>query len=138
MRGSQRKKRLTKIKTGRWERQWSMTRAGAIAGVGAATQMWGSAFLSKSNRQKRHKKILSKQSHYLVEELGQLKGSVVKVGQIMALYGEHILPVEVTDALRTLEEQTTPLDWPQIERQLKNALADKFAESHRIRPSYLR
>ena len=52
---------------------------------------------------------MSEQAHLLVKELGELKGSVVKIGQVMALYGEHFLPVEVTEALHTLEDQTIAL-----------------------------
>ncbi len=126
MRKPTRKKRLKRIKTGRWERQWSVTKAGIAAGTNATTQMWGSAFLPKSQRQKRNKRILSEQSQYLVDQLGELKGSVVKIGQIMALYGEHILPEEVTDALRTLEEQTTALQWSAIEEVARNELGDKL------------
>jgi L-ascorbate metabolism protein UlaG (beta-lactamase superfamily) len=43
--------------------------------------------------------------------LGKLKGSVVKIGQMMAIYGEHFLPSEITAALHTLEDRTTALDW---------------------------
>src|SRR5699024_3342324 len=46
-------------------------------------------------------------------------------GQVMALYGEHFLPEEVTTALHTLEDQTTSLEWPAIERVLKAELGDE-------------
>ena len=42
----------------------------------------------------------------------------------MALYGEHFLPEEVTEALHTLEDQTTSLEWPAIERVLKAELGE--------------
>jgi predicted unusual protein kinase regulating ubiquinone biosynthesis (AarF/ABC1/UbiB family) len=119
-------KRLGRIKTGRWERQWSLTKAGITAGTAAATQMWGSAFLPKSMRQERNQRILSEQSQYLADQLGELKGSVVKIGQIMALYGEHILPPEVTDALRTLEEQTTAVEWRVMEEVARKELGRKY------------
>ncbi len=32
---------------------------------------------------------MSEQANYLVSEIGKLKGSIVKIGQMMALYGEH-------------------------------------------------
>ncbi|CAA0107432.1 putative protein kinase UbiB [BD1-7 clade bacterium] len=121
------KKTLSKIKTKGWQRQLSMARAGTVAGVGAATKMMGSMWLSPQARQARNKEILSEQAQYLADELGKLKGSVVKVGQLMALYGEHILPEEVVDALRTLEEQTTALAWEAIEPQLRNALKDDYS-----------
>ena len=124
--GDKGKSSLKRIKTGRWERQWSITKAGITAGTQASARMLGAAFLPADMRYKQHKKILSEQSLYLANELGKLKGSVVKVGQIMALYGEHILPEEVTDAFRTLEEQTHALDWSAIEPLLKAELGNAF------------
>lgn len=126
MRKSKDEDRLKRIKTGRWERQWSITKAGLTAGAQASAGMLGSAFLPSSLRSLQQKKILSEQSQYLANELGKLKGSVVKVGQIMALYGEHILPEEVTDAFRTLEEQTQSLQWQAIELVLKDELGKYY------------
>ncbi len=106
------------IKTGSFERRLSLTRAGLLAGTKVAGHMTASLFSSKEKRQERRKKVLSEQAHFLVSELGKLKGSVVKIGQVMALYGEHFLPPEVTEALHTLEEKTEALDWSIIHRTL--------------------
>ena len=89
-----------------------------------ASHMATNWFGSREARDERHRQMLSKQAQYLVEELGQLKGSVVKIGQVMALYGEHFLPPEVTEALHTLEDQTTSLDWNVIERTLLKELGE--------------
>ena len=94
-----------------------------------ASHMATNWFSSKDKREARHRAMLSSQAEFLVDELGKLKGSVVKIGQVMALYGEHFLPEEVTEALHTLEDQTTWLEWPSIERVLKAELgADRLAE----------
>ncbi len=113
---------VSRIKTGSFERRLSLTRAGLFAGTRMASHMATNWFSSKETREKRHKAMLSNQARFLVEELGQLKGSVVKIGQIMALYGEHFLPEEVTEALHTLEDQTTSLAWPAIEQVLVDEL----------------
>ena len=89
-----------------------------MAGTKMAGHMTTSLFSSKEKRQEKRKRVLSEQAHYLVGELGKLKGSVVKIGQVMALYGEHFLPPEVTEALHTLEEKTQALDWPIIHSTL--------------------
>src|SRR5699024_1268243 len=82
-----------------------------------------------NKREERRKEILSQQAQELVDELGQLKGSVVKIGQMMALFGEHFLPEEVTTALHTLESQTTAIAWSSMERHLKMELGEhKLAE----------
>lgn len=120
---------VSRIKTGSFERRLSLTRAGLFAGTRMASHMATNWLSSKEKRDERHRAMLSSQARYLVEELGQLKGSVVKIGQVMALYGEHFLPEEVTEALHTLEDQTTSLEWAAIERVLKAELGnDKLAE----------
>ncbi|WP_097460884.1 ABC1 kinase family protein [Mangrovitalea sediminis] len=120
---------VSRIKTGSFERRLSLTKAGLFAGTRMATHMATNLFASKENRQQRHKEMLSKQAQYLVDELGQLKGSVVKIGQVMALYGEHFLPVEVTEALHTLEDQTTSMEWDVIRREIEKELgADRLVE----------
>ena len=45
-------------------------------------------FLMRKKR-KETQKAMSEQANYLVSEIGKLKGSIVKIGQMMALYGEH-------------------------------------------------
>lgn len=118
-------KSVSRIKTGSFERRLSLTRAGLFAGTRMASHMATNWLSSKEAREERHKAMLSNQARFLVDELGKLKGSVVKIGQVMALYGEHFLPEEVTAALHTLEDQTTSLEWPAIERVLKAELGDE-------------
>jgi len=123
------RKSVSRIKTGSFERRLSLTRAGLFAGTRVATHMATNWFGGPERREARRSEMLSRQAGLLVEELGKLKGSVVKIGQVMALYGEHFLPVEVTEALHTLEDQTTSLEWPVIERTLRAELgADRMAQ----------
>lgn len=114
--------KVSRIKTGSFERRLSLTRAGLTAGTRMASHMATNWFSSRDKREERHRAMLSNQARFLVDELGRLKGSVVKIGQVMALYGEHFLPEEVTEALHTLEDQTTSLEWPAIEKVLKEEL----------------
>jgi predicted unusual protein kinase regulating ubiquinone biosynthesis (AarF/ABC1/UbiB family) len=123
------RKTVKRVKTGSVERRFSMAKAGFMAGAKYATASAGTLFTAKDKRGERRKEILSARAQELVEELGSLKGSVVKIGQMMALFGEHFLPEEVTTALHTLENQTTALEWPAIERHLKRQLGEvKLAE----------
>ncbi|MBD3657838.1 MULTISPECIES: ABC1 kinase family protein [Marinobacter] len=120
---------VSRIKTGSFERRLTLTRAGLFAGTRMASHMATNWLSSKDKRDARHRAMLSSQAEFLVEELGKLKGSVVKIGQVMALYGEHFLPEEVTEALHTLEDQTTSLEWPAIARVLQEELgAARLAE----------
>lgn len=120
---------VPRIKTGSFERRMSLTRAGLFAGTRMASHMATNWLTTKDKREARHRAMLSSQARFLVDELGKLKGSVVKIGQVMALYGEHFLPEEVTEALHTLEDQTTSLAWSSIEKVLKAELgATRLAE----------
>lgn len=120
---------VARIKTGSFERRLSLTKAGLFAGTRVGAHMATNWLSGKENREARHRAMMSSQARILVEELGKLKGSVVKIGQVMALYGEHFLPEEVTEALHTLEDQTTSLEWSAIEKVLRDELgADRFAE----------
>lgn len=119
-------KKVERIKTRSIERQFSVFKSSVIAGTRYAGASAKVLFQSKEKRQATRKAALSEQAHYLVEELGKLKGSIVKVGQLMAMLGEHFLPAEVTEALHTLENQTTALDWSIIEAKLINELGSKF------------
>lgn len=103
--------KLSKIKTGSFERRLSLTRAGIVAGTRMAGSLTAGLFKGSEGRAEARRQALSREARYLADELGKLKGSVVKIGQMMALYGEHFLPVEVTEALHTLEENTQALDW---------------------------
>ncbi|HKK55103.1 AarF/ABC1/UbiB kinase family protein [Marinobacter sp.] len=120
---------VARIKTGSFERRLSLTRAGLFAGTRMGAHMATNWLGGRENREARHRAMMSRQARILVEELGQLKGSVVKIGQVMALYGEHFLPDEVTEALHTLEDKTTSLEWSAIEKVLRTELgADRLAE----------
>ena len=120
---------LKRVKTGAFERRFSMAKAGFVAGTMLAAQSAGNLFTRKEERAERQSQILSRQAHYLAEEIGKLKGSIVKIGQMMALYGEHFLPKEVTDALHTLEDDTAALEWNTIYEELLQELgADRLGE----------
>ncbi|MGI9295536.1 MAG: ABC1 kinase family protein, partial [Pseudomonadales bacterium] len=122
-------KKVHRIKTGSFERRLSLTRSGLLAGGRIVAQAPGLWLGSKQGRANRRQRMLSEEAQYLVKELGDLKGGAVKIGQMMALYGEHFLPPEVTEALHTLEDRTVALHWPSIEKVLQAELgATKLQE----------
>ena len=116
------RKTVKRVKTGSLERRFSLARAGFLAGARYATTSAGGLFSSAEKREARRRENLSERAQELVDELGRLKGSVVKIGQMMALFGEHFLPEEVTAALHTLENSTSALEWPAVEKHLKQQL----------------
>lgn len=118
-----------RVKTGSFERRWTLAKAGLLAGTRLAARAARSYWHTPEDRQAEISAELSKQANYLVSEIGKLKGSIVKIGQLMALWGEHYLPKEITTALHQLEDQSAPLAWPIIEACLRNTLGpEKFQE----------
>tara|TARA_R110002110_G_scaffold415748_1_gene654820 strand:+ start:51458 stop:52864 length:1407 start_codon:yes stop_codon:yes gene_type:complete len=69
-----------------------------------------------------------REAQRFVRELGKLKGSYVKIGQMLALFGEHFLPPVLTRALHDLEDQTEPLHWDAVESAMRHALGEHFDE----------
>ena len=117
--------KLQHLKTGGFERRWSLAKASIVAGTRFATSSASTLFSNEATRDLKRKKSMAEQAEYLVSEMGKLKGSIVKIGQMMALYGEHFLPDEVTRAFHQLNDQTIALDWHVIEKHLKQELGEK-------------
>lgn len=118
--------KLDELKTSAFDRRMSIARASLLAGTRWATANASSMFSSEDIKEKKRKQAMSEQAQYLVQEIGKLKGSIVKIGQMMALYGEHFLPPEVTAALHTLNNDTMALSWSAIEAQLRRELGSKL------------
>jgi predicted unusual protein kinase regulating ubiquinone biosynthesis (AarF/ABC1/UbiB family) len=57
----------------------------------------------------------------IAETLGELKGAVMKVGQ-MASIADDVLPKEIASALRTLQKEAPPMPYPVIEAQIRAEL----------------
>ena len=74
-------------------------------------------------------KFLIEQMEFLRKDLGELKGSLMKAGQLLSMYGEHFLPKEANDFLKELQSSSAPLAWPKIKQQLEKELTkEKLAE----------
>lgn len=125
---SDRSDKLDQLKTSAFDRRFSIAKASFVAGTRWATANASSMFANEDTKNKKRKQAMSEQANYLVQEIGKLKGSIVKIGQMMALYGEHFLPPEITEALHTLNNNTVALSWPAIKTQLRNELGSKLED----------
>lgn len=70
--------------------------------------------------------VLRKESERFVAELGRQKGSYVKIGQLLAQFGEHFLPQELTESLHQLESKTEALPWAYISGHVKSSLGTQY------------
>ncbi|MFQ3247021.1 MAG: putative unusual protein kinase regulating ubiquinone biosynthesis (AarF/ABC1/UbiB family) [Arenicella sp.] len=117
---------MKKIKTGGLRRRFAIGAAGARGGLSLLSSKASGLLLPKDKQHAHHQAALEREAMRFVKELGELKGAYVKIGQMLALYGEHLLPKPVTDALHTLEAQTTELEWSVIEPHLQVVFAEKL------------
>ncbi|MDO8860612.1 AarF/ABC1/UbiB kinase family protein [Haliea sp. E1-2-M8] len=72
--------------------------------------------------------FIRREARRFVAELGRLKGTYVKIGQMFALLGEHFLPRALTEALQELNAATEPLPWEEIEPELRASLGARLEE----------
>lgn len=115
--------RLKKIKSGVFSRGLALAKVSVSAGAKAASHAVGGLFSTEEQKAESLKKLIFDQVGMLSRELGQLKGSLMKAGQMLSMYGEHFLPPEANQLLKSLQSQSPPLDWPAIEKQLKRQLS---------------
>ncbi|ERL54577.1 ABC1 kinase family protein [Psychrobacter aquaticus] len=120
------KQSIDNLKTSGFERRMSIAKTSLNIGRRWAGNSVSGMFLNKEARTARNQIFMEAQANYLASELGKLKGSVVKIGQMLAIYGEHILPPEITRALQTLNDDTATLSWPTMELTLRQLLGDKL------------
>jgi len=110
------------LKTGQLARNLEMTNLGVNVGARIALHQVRNIFRSEANKETANRDFYSRQAQLLADRLGQLKGGVMKAGQMLALYGEYFLPPEIVAALSTLQDFSQPVAWsslaPAAERSL--------------------
>lgn len=117
--------KLKSIKSGTFSRGFSLAKMTFSAGAQAAGHAVGNLFSDDANQEKRGTALLLSQATLIAKELGALKGSVMKVGQMLSMFGEHLLPPEVNSILKSLQSQSPPLEWPAIEKVIKRRLSSE-------------
>ena len=85
----------------------------------------GRMLLSKSDPTDPDELDAIAKARQLVAKMGNLKGLVMKAGQI-ASYMPGAMPPAAAQILADLQAQSTPMAWPQIERVLEAELATPF------------
>lgn len=120
------KKELKNIRTGALSRGFSLAKLGLQAGTKAAGHAIGNMFSEESPVRKTA--YLLEQAGLLTQELGKLKGSVMKAGQMLSVYGEHFLPKEANQILKTLQSDSVPLGWTEMRKNAVRALGKERFE----------
>lgn len=71
-------------------------------------------FSKKSELNERVSETLTKRAQEITSELSLMKGSLMKAGQMLSMYGEAFLPAEANELLKNLQSNSTYLDWNQL------------------------
>ena len=113
------------MKRGALGRSLAVSVAGLRAGGAFALD---GAFQRLRGQQQGSSPFMQREARRFAAELGRLKGTYVKIGQMLAMLGEHFLPPVLTEALHDLESQTHPLPWTEIEPALRASLGKRLDE----------
>lgn len=118
-----RRRTLARIRSGAFERGVSLARLGISASWRVTAHAAGELFRADDGGE-RKRDLLARQAAALSRELGELKGSMMKVGQMLSTYGESVLPAEANAFLKSLQSNSPTLAWEAIEQQLRAELGD--------------
>jgi predicted unusual protein kinase regulating ubiquinone biosynthesis (AarF/ABC1/UbiB family) len=121
-------KQLKTIKQSGLQRRIAISLAGAQGGVRLLGRHLTSALMPEEKKQAARRQSLANEAELFTHQLGELKGAYVKIGQMMALYGDHFLPKQVSDALHRLEDNTSSMAWAAIEPIIEAELADRRSD----------
>lgn len=116
-------KKLSKIRSSVLSRSLSMARLTVTTGTHLAAHSLNTLLASDETKKEKWKEFLLSRAGDLTEEMGKLKGSIMKAGQLLSMYGEHFLPKEANELLKSLQSQSPPLHWDQMEKILATRLS---------------
>ena len=116
-------KTLKKLKSSIFSRGLTVAKITLQTATSVAGHTVATAFNNSEDKEAQWKKLLQNQASLISGELGELKGSLMKAGQMLSMYGEHFLPPEANELLKSLQSNSPPLDWVAIEPILKKNLS---------------
>ncbi|MCY4443669.1 MAG: AarF/ABC1/UbiB kinase family protein [Proteobacteria bacterium] len=119
---------LKRIKTG--VRSLRLLGVGVKSGLRAASLMVGAA-VGKRDKEAVYRETLRSAVDFFVKEVGQMKGGVMKAGQMLSVYGEHFLPEDINRVLKSLQADSPPVSFTVMKKKIRRALGeDIFAKAH--------
>lgn len=110
-------KKINKLATGTLKRNYKLLKLAASSGMKAIKN-------SDLELPGQIKEVLSSQTHKFVNELGLMKGPVMKMGQMMSMYSETFMSSELKEIFSTLENKSFYLSWEEIQKNIPKDLFD--------------
>ena len=119
------KAKLNQIKSSVFSRSLAVAKIGLNAGLKYAGTKVSNSSLDD---------FLIAQAGTLSKEFGQLKGSLMKAGQMLSMYGEYFLPPQANELLKKLQSDSPPIHWPVMEKYLSQFLSQDLIDELEIDP----
>jgi predicted unusual protein kinase regulating ubiquinone biosynthesis (AarF/ABC1/UbiB family) len=88
------------------------------------------AIQGEDGREERKSQTYGKMAEDLTSTLGELKGAVMKVGQIVS-QTQDFLPEEFSQALKKLQKEAPPVDFSVIEKQIEDELGQPISKLYK-------
>jgi len=113
---------ISSLKTKPLERNIALARLGMGAGAKIAAHSIANIFRGENRKTQADRDFYERQARILADELGKLKGSVMKAGQMLSLYGQYFLPEEAVAVLSQLQDNTPAVHWKVVAPVLQKSL----------------
>lgn len=120
-----RSKKLSQIKSSVFSRSLSLAKLGLAAGLKYTSSKITNSPLDE---------LLNSQALLLTKEFGELKGSLMKAGQMLSMYGEHFFPPEAVKTLKALQSDSPAMEWALMRQQLEKYLNHDVLSELEINP----
>jgi len=121
-------KTISGIKKSPFRRRLALSMAGFGSSSRYAAGGLGNLLKSPAQRRDANRELLAREAERFVAELGKLKGAYVKIGQMLGIYGQYILPDPITEALQSLNDRTAEVRWSTMDRALKTSLGPRYKD----------
>ncbi len=115
---------MQNIRTGLFVRSLAL----AKLAMSSSRDLWTTKSWIASQTDPELQSRIEAQAAEIAKELGLLKGSVMKVGQLLSMFGEHFLPPQVNAVLKTLQCNSPPVEWKCLEKMVRQELGAVFEE----------
>lgn len=115
------------VKIARRLRSARLLKVGLKGGLKAAESVVSVA-MGRKSKQASYEDFVTGLMRHFVKELSELKGGLMKAGQLLSIYGEHFFPAEVNDILKTLQADSRVVAFPVMSKRMAAALGrERFA-----------
>lgn len=115
---------IQEIRSTKLGRTLALTKVSVTAGAKIAAHSIGALFMDKQEARRAKARLIEEQVDLIVDELGRLKGSLMKAGQFISMYGDYFFPPKLSKILKHLQADSPPVTWTEMEKHVRAELGD--------------